>query len=85
MGSDGANDMLVQVRLNALLRRYAPEGSPEFPLQMAEGCTIEDLVVRLGIPPSQVGFATVNLKYTPRSTPLTKGDQITLFPPLTGG
>lgn len=77
--------MVVHVRLNALLRKYAPQGKAEFSLPMAEGCTIEDLIAQLGIPPSQVGFATVNLKYTPRSRVLGKGDQVTLFPPLTGG
>jgi len=77
--------MLVEVRLNALLRRYAPEGNAEFALQIPEGSTIADLVGQLGIPVSQVGFATVNLKYTPHSRTLTGGDQVTLFPPLTGG
>jgi len=77
--------MIMQVKLNALLRKYALEGKAEFPLQITEGCTIEDLIAQLGIPPSQVGFATVNLKYTPRSRTLEKGDQVILFPPLTGG
>jgi len=77
--------MVVHVRLNALLRRYAPEGGAEFCLQLAEGCTIEDLIAELCIPPAQVGFATVNLKYTPRPRILRTGDQVTLFPPLTGG
>jgi len=77
--------MVVHVRLNALLRKYAPQGNAEFPLHIPEGCTIEDLIGQLRIPPSQVGFATVNLKYTPRSRALKRDDQVTLFPPLTGG
>ena len=77
--------MIVRVRLNALLRKYAPEGNAEFPLQMTEGCTVEDLIGQLGIPSSRVGFATVNVKYTPHSRVLKRGDQVTLFPPLTGG
>jgi len=78
-------DVIVHVRLNALLRKYAPEGNTEFSLQIAQGCTIEDLIGQLGIPPSQVGFATVSLKCTLRSRTLKRGDQVTLFPPLTGG
>ncbi len=77
--------MVVYVSLNALLRKYAPRGNAEFPLHIAEGCTIEDLIAQLGIPPSQVGFATVNLKYTLRSRALKRGDQVTLFPLVTGG
>jgi molybdopterin converting factor small subunit len=77
--------VVVHVRLNALLRKFAPEGHAEFSLQMAEGCTIKDLLVRLGIPSSQVGFATVNLRYTPDVRTLRTGDQVILFPPLTGG
>jgi len=78
-------NVIVHVRLNALLRKYAPQGIAEFSLHIAERCTIEDLIGQLDIPPSQVGFATVNLKYTPRSRVLERGDQVTLFPPLTGG
>jgi len=78
-------NVVVHVRLNALLRKYAPEGNTEFSLHIAERCTIEDLIGQLGIPPSQVGFAAVDLKCTPRSRVLESGDQVTFFPPLTGG
>ena len=77
--------MVVYVRLNALLRRYAPEGNAELSLHLAEGSTVNDLIGRLGIPPTEVGFATVNLKHTPRSGPLNRGDQVILFPRVTGG
>ena len=77
--------VVVHIKLNALLRKYAPEGNAEFSLHIAEGCTIEDLIGQLGIPLSQVGFATVNLKHTPRSRTLKRGDQVILFPLVTGG
>jgi molybdopterin converting factor small subunit len=77
--------VIVHVSLNALLRKHAPGGNAQFSLHIAEGCTVEDLIGQLGIPPSQVGFATVNLKYTLRSTALKRGDQVTLFPLVTGG
>jgi len=77
--------IVVHVRLNALLRKYAPRGKAEFCIQVKQGRTIEDLITELGIPLSQVGFATVNLKYTPDSRTLKRGDEVTLFPPLTGG
>ena len=78
--------MVVLVRLNALLRKYAPlQGNTEFTLQLPEGCTIEDLIRRLGVPPAQVGFATLNLKYVRFSQILQEDDQVILFPPLTGG
>ena len=77
--------MVVYVKLNALLRKYAPRGEAAFSLRMAEGATIEDLIAQVGIPPTEVGFATVNLRHTPRSRILVEGDQVMLFPQLTGG
>jgi len=77
--------MIVHVRLNALLRKYASQGSAEFSLQIAEGCTVEEVIAQLAIPPPQVSFATVNLKHSSPSTTLKNGDRVTLFPPLTGG
>jgi molybdopterin converting factor small subunit len=82
---DKAGNMIVQVRLNAILRKHAPEGNAEFPLQIAEGCTIEDVIALLDIPLAEVSFATVDLKHSPPSRALKTGDQVTLFPPLTGG
>jgi len=77
--------VVVRVRLNALLRKYARRGDAEFSIPIEEGCTIENLIAELGIPLSQVGFATVNLRYTPLSRALKKDDEVTLFPPVTGG
>jgi len=77
--------MVVHVRLNALLRKYALRGNSEFSIHLKEGCTIEDLIGQLGIPLSRVGFATVNLQCTPLSRALKRGDEVTLFPPVTGG
>jgi len=77
--------MVVQVRLNALLRKYALQGNPEPSLQLPEGHTITDLVQELGIPLPNVDFATVNLKYSSLSQTLKDSDHATLFPLLTGG
>jgi sulfur carrier protein ThiS len=77
--------MVVYVRLNALLRAYAADGSAERSLHVDEGCTVHDLIAQLDIPPARVGFATVNLKYAPRTQVLAGGDRVILFPPVTGG
>ena len=78
-------EIVVQVRLNALLRKHARDGKVEFPLEASEGCSIEDLIAQMGIPSSEVGFATVNLRYTPLTRVLETGDRVILFSPLAGG
>lgn len=75
----------VQVKLNAVLRKHASEGKAEFLLSLVEGSTVAELISRLCIPPQEVWFATVDRKYVSKSQMLRDGDQIILFPLLTGG
>jgi molybdopterin converting factor small subunit len=78
--------MKVQVRLNAILRRYArADGKVEFSAELPASSTVEDLIVHLDIPTQEVGLAAVNLKYAEKSQALADGDEVILFPQLTGG
>ena len=76
----------VQVRLNAILRKYASaDGEADFTAELPEASTVEDLVGVVGIPTQEVGLAAVNLKYAEKSQVLADGDEVILFPQLTGG
>ena len=75
----------VQIKLNAVLRRYAKEGRTEIGLRLPEGSTIRDVLRELDIPSAEVAFAAVNLKYAECSQALEDEDEVILFPPLMGG
>ena len=76
----------VQVRLNAILRRYAPaDGEADFTIELPRPSTVEGLIRHLDIPTQEVGLAAVNLKYAEKSQVLGDGDEVILFPQLTGG
>lgn len=48
-------------------------------------CKVEDLLLYLGIPKNQVGFVTCNGLASPVSSQVADGDEIGIFPVLTGG
>jgi len=76
----------VKVKLNAILKEYSPvKGQSAFQLSLAESSRIEDVIRELKLPRHQVGLAAVNLKYTELSYTLRDGDEVILFPQLTGG
>ena len=78
--------MTVQVRLNAILRKYAgPDGQVDFATVLPVGAAVDDIIRKLGIPSEEVGLAAVNLKYAERNQILAEGDRVILFPQLTGG
>ena len=80
--------MRVEVRLFATLVEHVAgrtAGDP-FPVDLADGSTLADLLGRLGVPPGEVHLAIVNGRATPGfAVPLTEGDRIGLFPPVGGG
>jgi len=78
----------VEVRLFATLVDHVAgktAGDP-FPVDLADGSTLADLLGRLGVPPSEVHLAIVNGRATPGfAIILQEGDRIGLFPPVGGG
>lgn len=77
----------VEVRLYATLRRYTPEtgiGEPVI-LQVPEGTRLPDLLVRLGVPKSEVKTAFVNNRQQDEDYQLRDGDRVALFSPVAGG
>ena len=77
----------VEVRLYATLRKYSPEtgvGEPVI-LQMPEGASLADLLVRLGVPKSEMKTAFVNNRQQDEDYRLCDGDRVAFFSPIAGG
>lgn len=79
--------MRIQVRLNASLRRYIPEGVGESPfeLEVDPGATVADVMGLLGVPAEQTHMATVGGQQVELSQTVVEGQEVSFFPPLAGG
>lgn len=77
----------VEVRLYALLRRYAPEVNlgEAMRLNMKEGSTLQMIYDRLGIPFDEVKRVIVNGIARDHYYRLSNGDRVAIFPPIAGG
>jgi molybdopterin converting factor small subunit len=61
-------------------------GPAAFPLTLAEGATVSDLLENLGTRTTLRGIAvSVNAEYAQPSHKLTEGDEVGLLPPVSGG
>jgi len=77
----------VEVRLYATLRKYSPTTDIGGPLkvQMPKGARLSDLLLKLGVPKSEVKTAFVNNRQQDEDYRLGDGDQVAFFPPVAGG
>lgn len=77
----------IEVRLYATLHKYSPEAGigEAVILQMPEGASLADLLVRLGVPESEMKTAFVNNRPQDEGYLLCDGDRVALFPPIAGG
>ena len=77
----------VQVKLYATLQQYQPQvrlGEGQI-VSLAEGSTVKQLIVKLGIPASTVKMVFVHGKSVQEDHVLSDGDEIGIFPPVAGG
>ena len=78
--------MKIQVKLFAILRKYAADESPaKQDLELAAGSTIRKALEQLGVPEPEVAFVFVNSKRQKLDEPLSDGDELGVFPPMAGG
>lgn len=81
--------MNLNVRLFATLKDYA--GASQVSVDVGESATVSDLLDSLtrqypAIEPSlQSILISVNQEYAERNQPIRSGDEIALFPPVSGG
>ena len=79
--------MKVNVRLQAILRRYRPTGFKGDVVQvdLPDGATVRDAATHLSVPTDMIHAVFVNDKQCPLDTALSEGDVVRLFPPVAGG
>ncbi len=82
--------MRVSVSLCAVLRDGYDAGDQRstqgwFEIEIAEGMTLHDAVQALGLPTGMESIACVNGRPSPEGTPLTGGDRLYIFVPVSGG
>lgn len=81
--------MLIKVKLFALYRERA--GFSEIPLELPEAATVRDALNELlKRAPALEGildraFIAVNRRYVKPESPLKDGDELAVFPPVSGG
>ena len=73
--------MIVTVLLGGHLRTEAKDGPQQRPVELAEGATVCDLCLAVGLNEERVKMVLVNGRGSPAETVLNHGDRIGLFPP----
>jgi len=77
----------IDVQLYFDLAQYLPAGTKEkkFPMTLAEGTTIQNLLNKLGLPEEITKVIVVNGLSANTERKLQEGDVVAIFPPLAGG
>lgn len=79
--------MKVRLQLFAHLADYLPQDAEGdgVTLELPEGALVSGVLSSLRIPPSVPFLSVVNGHEVDDSQPLHDGDELTIFPPLSGG
>jgi sulfur-carrier protein len=78
--------MVIEVRLFATLRRYAPDSPGDvLILQMSEGSTVAQVIHELRMDNKEINLIMVNGTISEADSRLSDGDRLGLFPPIGGG
>lgn len=81
-----ADTVTISVKLFATLKKYLPPGSEEgASLTLPSGSTVIDVIDALKIPPEHATMLVAGDSYVEKTTLLTDGLQLSIFPPLAGG
>jgi molybdopterin converting factor small subunit len=77
--------MKITFRLFANLRSFAVSTDGFGELILPEGSTVKDACEALAIPPETERVMLLNGRHAKENHPLSNGDSLTFFPPITGG
>ncbi len=81
-----AETVTIHVKLFATLKKYLPPGNAEgTSVTMPAGSTVLDVINALKIPHEQATMLVAGDTYVEKSTVVTDGLQLNIFPPLAGG
>jgi molybdopterin converting factor small subunit len=80
-------DINIEVQLYFDLAQYLPAGAKEkkFPMTLAEGTTIQNLLNKLALPEDITKVIVVNGLTATTERKLQTGDVVAIFPPMAGG
>jgi molybdopterin synthase sulfur carrier subunit len=73
----------IEISLYASLRKWNP--SPAFTHEIAEGKTVGEILVEIGVPERDTAIIMVNQRRGGLDTILSSGDTLSLFPLIGGG
>jgi molybdopterin converting factor small subunit len=81
-----AETVTISVKLFATLKKYLPSASEEgTSVTLPAGSTVLDVIDALKIPHEQATMLVAGDTYVEKTTPLTDGLRLNIFPPLAGG
>jgi len=83
--SDAA--ITVAVTLRSILRKFRPDPKDRnpFPVRLAEGGTVADLIHRLGVHEKLAKLVFVDHVRADSTMELRDGSRVDIFPPIAGG
>ena len=73
----------IRVRLYASLRKWRED--PDFDLELAEGVSLREALVPIGVPENEVAIVMINGKRGHLEGIMSDGYDIQLFPAIGGG
>ena len=77
--------MMVNIQLFAGLKKYAPDNSGQFELEMPEKSTVGDLLEKTGIPSDLHIVYFLNGRHAEPDTSLKSGDTLSVHLAMGGG
>ncbi len=81
-----ADSVTISVKLFATLKKYLPDAQAEsVQLTLPAGATVADVIDALKIPHDHASMLVAGDSYVEKSTLLTEGLALSIFPPLAGG
>jgi sulfur carrier protein ThiS len=75
----------MHLHLGGHLSWYVANKRTNLELELSEPVRLIDLLLKLGVPPSEIAVATRNKSVVPLEIVVTDNDRIELFPPVGGG
>lgn len=75
----------MELRFFADLRRYLPGNGAPLISDLAEGCTVAQVLATYGIPADKPRIILINGIHADQDVALKDGDILALFPPVAGG
>ena len=74
--------MKLEIKLFASLQKFMPKAEK---VELADNCTVFDLLKEMGINSSEVAITLVNGRHVQLEQRLHDGETVAIFPPIAGG